>query len=231
MSNTTSKESALIIAPTLINSLQCKALAKETKKIVLIAGRQERDKWLKAQSLYTIYENEWYKDDYKNFAKYIEAIKDVGNESKSTYSKMVNAYRFIISEDAQRYGFTTDNMIYASAYLLSTVKDFEGFMNYVGNMDLTKVSYTTLEKLKKTFENGDVIDGEVKSTKEVESEAGSDEAGSDENKDVVVEAVNENEVVATIEKGLMMFTYKKKSYIIPMKDLKQYQVKKETKEA
>ena len=227
MSNTTNKESALVVAPTMINSLQCKELAKETKKIILIAGRQEKDKWLKAKSLYTIFDNEWYKDDYKSFTKYVEAIKDLGNESKSTYSKMVNAYKFIVSEKAQKYGFTTENMIYASAYLLSTVEDLDGFMDYVGNMDVTKVSYSTLEKLLKTFKEADIIDVEAKSTEADENET-QEEVVKD---DVVVEPLNENEITATIEKGLLMFTYKNKSYIVPMKELKQYQVKKETKEA
>lgn len=228
MSNTTNKESALMVAPTMINNLQCRELAKETKKIILIAGRQEKDKWLKAKSLYTIFENEWYKADYKNFTKYVEAIKDLGNESKSTYSKMVNAYRFIISDQAEKFGFNIENMIYASAYLLSTVEDLDGFMNYVGNMDLTKVSYSTLEKLLKTFKEADVIDVEAKTTES--EEAGSEEAGSEE-KEIVVEPVNENEVTAIIEKGLLTFTYKNKTYIVPMKELKQYQVKKGTKEA
>ena len=231
MSNTTNKESALMVAPTLINQIQCKPLAKETRKIVLIAGRESKDKWLKAESLYNIFENAWYKDDYGTFMKYIDAVKTLGKESKSTYSKMVSAYRFIMSESAQKYGFTKENMDYTSAYLLSTITDFDGFMDFIGKKDLTMMSYNNIEKLKKEFERDDVIDVSPKSTKEAESDVVGNDEEESSNDDVVVKVADDNEVTATIEKGILSFTYKKKSYIIPMKDLKQYQVKKETKEA
>lgn len=216
MSNTTKKDYALTLVPEMVNSLACKALIKETKNILKIEARTERDKWLKAESLFKIYDGELYKEDYGNFTNYVKAIQTLGNESKSTYSKMVNAYKFISSENAKKYGFTTENMIYATAYLLSTIKDFDKFMEFTGGADLTKLSYSKLEELKKNFESDDIIDITPNSSKEVtESE--------EENADVEIkEKASGNEITGTVEKGLFTFTYKNKTYVVPIKELKQY---------
>lgn len=216
MSNTTKKDFALTLVPEMVNSLACKALIKETKNILKIEARTERDKWLKAESLFKIYDGELYKEDYGNFTNYVKAIQTLGNESKSTYSKMVNAYKFISGDNAKKYGFTTENMIYATAYLLSTIKDFDKFMEFAGGTDLTKLSYSKLEEMKKNFESDDIIDITPNGSVEVsESE--------EETADVEIkEKASGNEVTGTVEKGLFTFTYKNKTYVVPLKELKQY---------
>ena len=225
MSNTTNKKEALAICPANVNGLKCKELRKEVKTIITADVRIEADKWLKALAIAKVREDELYKEDYNSFTAFVEALPT--NESNSSFSKYVNAVKFIKSDVAKENGWTPANMIYAKAYLMSTIKDIPDFLQFIGKVDLTQISYASLEDLKKKYNKSkEVVDVEPKNTKEVK-----ESAGKETNEDVEIEVVKEDEPTANIEKGMLYLSYKGKDYIIPMKELKAYQVKKGNKEA
>lgn len=212
MANTTNQDNALILHPELVNGLQCLELRENVVKMAIASRDMENNLWTYAIAVHNIKENEYYRDDYKTFSDFAKAV----GSDKSTFSKYVNAVSFIVSDKATKYGFTTENMTYGKVYLLSALgDDFTAFMKAHKKIDFVKATYKYLYELIKEWKK--------KETVETESEEVNEETESEE---VEIE-LPKNSILATIENGLMRFTYRKKEYIIPVKELKQYQLKEE----
>lgn len=232
MANTTNKQNALALVPTFVNALQNEDLRKQTITILKCDKSIEADVWRKAKAIYRIYEDKLYETDYVKggFSAYAEAMGD----SKSEYSKSVNAWRFINSETAKKYGFTIENLIKENAYILSTIKDtktekgvFEDFIEFTNGTDLTKLSHIQMVKLKKEFyDSRKAIDVNAKVVESEEAEAKT-KAENKKSSEADVELVGMN--IFEVLNDSIVFTYDNNKYIIPIEALAQFKQTKAKK--
>lgn len=214
--NKTNTENALVVFPNMVNALANKDL-KENVIAMLTASRDmEKNIWTYAIAVHNIVVNKYYEDDYKNVEELAKAL----GSTKSAFSKYVSAVTFIGGKQAEKYGLTVESLSYGKAYLLATLKeDFTAFMKANKKPDIAKMSVRALEEMIRAWKNKDVVNEEP--TEEPTEET--------EETEIAVEAPK-NTITAIVEDGLIKFTYRKKEYAIPTKELKMFLVKEEKAE-
>lgn len=209
MNNTT----ALIVNnPTAISSLVNKDLRKNVTAMVQASNGLSKSMWKYAIAVHNIIEGELFKDDFKTQKAFAKAM----DTNESTLSKFHSAVE-CVTNDLHNYGYSMENISYSNAYLLSTIENLDEFMGIYHDTDFSKIGKNQLEKLISAYKHPEkeVVDVEPK---EAETEAESEEAESEE-----VEA-KKGDITANITDGVLTFTYRKKTYSVPVKDLKDYQV-------
>lgn len=215
--NRTNTENALVVFPNMVNALANKDL-KENVIAMLTASRDmEKNIWTYAIAVHNIVVNKYYEDDYKNVEELAKAL----GSTKSAFSKYVSAVTFIGSKQAEKYDLTVESLSYGKAYLLATLKeDFTAFMKANKKPDIGKMSVRALEEMIKAWKKKDVVNEEEPT-----------EEPTEETEEVEVEVeVPKNTITAIVEDGLIKFTYRKKEYAIPTKELKAFLVKEEKAE-
>ena len=209
MNNTT----ALIVNnPTAISSLVNKDLRKNVTAMVQASNGLSKSMWKYAIAVHNIIEGELFKDDFKTQKAFAKAM----DTNESTLSKFHSAVECVTNE-LHNYGYSMENISYSNAYLLSTIENLDEFMGIYHETDFSKIGKNQLEKLISAYKHPEkeVVDVE---TKEAETEAETEEVETEE-----VEA-KKGDITANITDGVLTFTYRKKTYSVPVKDLKDYQV-------
>ena len=209
MNNTT----ALIVNnPTAISSLVNKDLRKNVTAMVQASNGLSKSMWKYAIAVHNIIEGELFKDDFKTQKAFAKAM----DTNESTLSKFHSAVE-CVTNDLHNYGYSMENISYSNAYLLSTIENLDEFMGIYHETDFSKIGKNQLEKLISAYKHPEkeVVDVDPK---EAETEAEADEVEAEE-----VEA-KKGDITANITDGVLTFTYRKKTYSVPVKDLKDYQV-------
>lgn len=209
MNNTT----ALIVNnPTAISSLVNKDLRKNVTAMVQASNGLSKSMWKYAIAVHNIIEGELFKDDFKTQKAFAKAM----DTNESTLSKFHSAVE-CVTNDLHNYGYSMENISYSNAYLLSTIENLDEFMGIYHETDFSKIGKNQLEKLISAYKHPEkeVVDVEPK---EAETEAEDEEVEAEE-----VEA-KKGDITANITDGVLTFTYRKKTYSVPVKDLKDYQV-------
>lgn len=209
MNNTT----ALIVNnPTAISSLVNKDLRKNVTAMVQASNGLSKSMWKYAIAVHNIIEGELFKDDFKTQKAFAKAM----DTNESTLSKFHSAVE-CVTNDLHNYGYSMENISYSNAYLLSTIENLDEFMGMYHDTDFSKIGKNQLEKLISAYKHPEkeVVDVEPK---EAETEAEAEEVEAEE-----VEA-KKGDITANITDGVLTFTYRKKTYSVPVKDLKDYQV-------
>ena len=204
---------ALIVNnPTAISSLVNKDLRKNVTAMVQASNGLSKSMWKYAIAVHNIIEGELFKDDFKTQKAFAKAM----DTNESTLSKFHSAVECVTNE-LHNYGYSMENISYSNAYLLSTIENLDEFMGIYHETDFSKIGKNQLEKLISAYKHPekDAVDVE---TKEAETEAEAEEVETEE-----VEA-KKGDITANITDGILTFTYRKKTYSVPVKDLKDYQV-------
>ena len=211
MSNTTT--ALLVTNRDAINSLVNKELKVNVREMLTASAGVSKNVWKYAIAVHNIVSGDMFKDDFKSLDGFAKAM----DTNKSVLSKYDNAVDCIQNKLGE-YGYDMTNLTYGKAYVLSTLgEDLTGFMSKYSNVKFNMMAQSQIEELVKKFKKAkdDSIDNKAEDETETE--------------EVEVEVETKvNEITAIIEDGLMKFTYRKKDYIIPVKELKQYIVQ-ETK--
>lgn len=144
----------------------------------------EKGTWKYALSVHQIITKELYLDDFEN----LDNLALYLNTTKSYLSKLFNACEWALNNNA------IEKVTVSKAYLLSTIKNFENFVEYCTENDIDYMSQSVhqLEETMKEYNN--------RNANAVKEEAPKEEE----------EAV--------------MIKYNKKQYLIPVKVLKKYEV-------
>lgn len=209
MNNTT----ALIVNnPTAISSLVNKDLRKNVTAMVQASNGLSKSMWKYAIAVHNIIEGELFKDDFKTQKAFAKAM----DTNESTLSKFHSAVE-CVTNDLHAYGYSMENISYSNAYLLSTIENLDEFMGIYHETDFSKIGKNQLEKLISAYKHPEKEVVEVE-PKEAEAEAEAEEVEVEE-----VEA-KKGDITANITDGVLTFTYRKKTYSVPVKDLKDYQV-------
>lgn len=209
MNNTT----ALIVNnPTAISSLVNKDLRKNVTAMVQASNGLSKSMWKYAIAVHNIIEGELFKDDFKTQKAFAKAM----DTNESTLSKFHSAVE-CVTNDLHNYGYSMENISYSNAYLLSTIENLDEFMGIYHETDFSKIGKNQLEKLISAYKHPEKEVVEVE-PKETETEAETEEVEAEE-----VEA-KKGDITANITDGVLTFTYRKKTYSVPVKDLKDYQV-------
>lgn len=209
MNNTT----ALIVNnPTAISSLVNKDLRKNVTAMVQASNGLSKSMWKYAIAVHNIIEGELFKDDFKTQKAFAKAM----DTNESTLSKFHSAVE-CVTNDLHAYGYSMENISYSNAYLLSTIENLDEFMGIYHETDFSKIGKNQLEKLISAYKHPEKEVVEVE-PKEAEAEAEAEEVEAEE-----VEA-KKGDITANITDGVLTFTYRKKTYSVPVKDLKDYQV-------
>lgn len=209
MNNTT----ALIVNnPTAISSLVNKDLRKNVTAMVQASNGLSKSMWKYAIAVHNIIDGELFKDDFKTQKAFAKAM----DTNESTLSKFHSAVE-CVTNDLHNYGYSMENISYSNAYLLSTIENLDEFMGIYHETDFSKIGKNQLEKLISAYKHPEkeVVDVEPKEAETEEAEA---ETEAEE-----VEA-KKGDITANITDGVLTFTYRKKTYSVPVKDLKDYQV-------
>ena len=209
MNNTT----ALIVNnPTAISSLVNKDLRKNVTAMVQASNGLSKSMWKYAIAVHNIIEGELFKDDFKTQKAFAKAM----DTNESTLSKFHSAVE-CVTNDLQNYGYSMENISYSNAYLLSTIENLDEFMGIYHETDFSKIGKNQLEKLISAYKHPEKEAVDV-TPNETEDEAETEEVEAEE-----VEA-KKGDITANITDGVLTFTYRKKTYSVPVKDLKDYQV-------
>ena len=204
---------ALIVNnPNAISSLVNKDLRKNVTAMVQASNGLSKSMWKYAIAVHNIIEGELFKDDFKTQKAFAKAM----DTNESTLSKFHSAVE-CVTNDLHNYGYSMENISYSNAYLLSTIENLDEFMGIYHETDFSKIGKNQLEKLISAYKHPEkeVVDVE---SKEAETEAETEEVEAEE-----VEA-KKGDITANITDGVLTFTYRKKTYSVPVKDLKDYQV-------
>ena len=204
---------ALIVNnPTAISSLVNKDLRKNVTAMVQASNGLSKSMWKYAIAVHNIIEGELFKDDFKTQKAFAKAM----DTNESTLSKFHSAVE-CVTNDLHNYGYSMENISYSNAYLLSTIENLDEFMGIYHETDFSKIGKNQLEKLISAYKHPEkeVVDVEPKEAETEEAEA---ETEAEE-----VEA-KKGDITANITDGVLTFTYRKKTYSVPVKDLKDYQV-------
>lgn len=212
MKNTTT--ALLVNNPALVSDLTNKALRGHVTKALQAKAGVNKDMWKYAIHMNNIMADELFKDDFGTKRKFAIAMDD----NEANLSKYVGAVD-VITNKLGVYGYDMTNMTYSNAYILSTVDNLDGFMALHAGTDFSRIGKTQLEKLVSSFKHPEkeAVDVKAKST----DEAGHDETGQE---DIEVVEAKKGDITANISGGLLTFTYRKKTYKVPMRDLTAYQV-------
>lgn len=201
MKNTTA---LLVINPENVNSLANKELRVNVNKMIKAMASMNRNTWQYALAVHNIIVNELHKDDFQTIDNFAKAM----DTTKGNLSKYVNAVSVLPA--LEQYGYKVENISCGSAYLLSTLKeDFSAFMEAYVKTDFSKLTKSQLEDLIKKFKSKDVV-AEVEAEVETEAEAEAEAETSGKT------------LEAMIVDGNLVFSYRKKEYIVPLKELKGY---------
>lgn len=204
--------SSLLNDPVRISRLTNNELKKNLTKMSKALNSMSRDVWTLAIATHTIISGECYKDDFGTLSNLAEVL----DTTKGNLSKYYNAVALL--PDLEAYGYDTTNMPYSNVYPLSTLKeDFTAFMDYYHETDLGKLSKAQIEEIVKRFKDRNVV-ADIVVVDEAEVEEAETEAEAE------AEA-KKGSIEAYIVDGILTFTYRKKLYNIPVKELKDYIVK------
>ena len=208
---------ALIVNnPTAISLLVNKDLRKNVTAMVQASNGLSKSMWKYAIAVHNIIDGELFKDDFKTQKAFAKAM----DTNESTLSKFHSAVE-CVTNDLQVYGYTMENISYSNAYLLSTIDDLPAFMIKYNDTDFSKIGKNQLEKLISAYKKPQEIVVDV----EPQEEAPQEEAPQEEKQEL-----KKGDIVAHIENGFLSFTYRKKSYVVPMKELKGYILEDEEQE-
>lgn len=186
-----------------VNQLVNKDLRVNVSKMLKATAGLNRDTWSYAIAVHNIIENELYKEDFKT----VENFSKCMGSTKGTFSKLNKAVLTIM--ELGEYGYDMKNMSCTTAYMLGCLNDeMAEFMAMYHDTDLGKLTKDQLEDIIKKFKarNDEVIE-EAEEVEEAE------------------EKPTGVSVEAQIEKGVLTFTYRKKTYSVPLEALKDYIVK------
>ena len=203
---------ALIVNnPTAISSLVNKDLRKNVTAMVQASNGLSKSMWKYAIAVHNIIEGELFKDDFKTQKAFAKAM----DTNESTLSKFHSAVE-CVTNDLHNYGYSMENISYSNAYLLSTIENLDDFMGIYHETDFSKIGKNQLEKLISAYKHPEkeVVDVESKEAETEEAEAETE----------AEEEAKKGDITANITDGILTFTYRKKTYSVPVKDLKDYQV-------
>lgn len=200
MKNTTA---LIVMNPENVNALTNRELRSNVKQMIKAMASMNKNTWQYAIAVHNIIVNDLHKDDFKTVDNFAKAM----DTTKSNLSKYVNAV--LALPLLEQYGYNVENISCGSAYLLSTLRgELTAFMEKHVKVDFSKMTKSQLEELIKKFKEKDVVaDEEAEADAEAEAEA---------------EETKGTEVEAYIVENNLVFTYRKKEYIVPLKDLKGY---------
>lgn len=204
MKNTTA---LIVMNPENVNALTNRELRSNVKQMIKAMASMNKNTWQYAIAVHNIIVNDLHKDDFQTIDNFAKAM----DTTKGNLSKYVNAVSVLTA--LEQYGYTVENISCGSAYLLSTLKeDFTAFMEKYVKVDFSKMTKSQLEDLIKKFKEKDVVaDEEAETEAEAEAEA-----------ETEAEETKGTELEAYIVENNLVFTYRKKEYIVPLKDLKGY---------
>ena len=208
---------ALIVnKPNAISLLVNKDLRKNVTAMVQASNGLSKSMWKYAIAVHNIIDGELFKDDFKTQKAFAKAM----DTNESTLSKFHSAVE-CVTNDLQVYGYTMENISYSNAYLLSTIDNLADFMAKYHDTDFSKIGKNQLEKLISAYKKPQEEAVEV----EPQEEAPQEEAPQEEKQEL-----KKGDIIAHIENGFLSFTYRKKSYVVPMKEIKGYILEDEEQE-
>ena len=208
---------ALIVNnPNAISLLVNKDLRKNVTAMVQASNGLSKSMWKYAIAVHNIIDGELFKDDFKTQKAFAKAM----DTNESTLSKFHSAVE-CVTNDLQVYGYTMENISYSNAYLLSTIDNLADFMAKYHDTDFSKIGKNQLEKLISAYKKPQEEAVEV----EPQEEAPQEEAPQEEKQEL-----KKGDIIAHIENGFLSFTYRKKSYVVPMKEIKGYILEDEEQE-
>lgn len=211
MNNTTA---LLVNNPDNVSKLTNATLRKNIVKALDAKFGMNKNMWKYVIHMNNIITEELFKDE--PLLKTQRALALAMDDKESNLSKYTGAID-CITNYMPKYGYDMTNMTYSNAYLLSTIDNLDEFMGLHADTDFSRIGKNQLEKLISAYKHPEkeVVDVEPK---EAEAEAETEDVEAEE-----VEA-KKGDITANITDGILTFTYRKKNYSVPVKDLKDYQV-------
>jgi len=209
--------SLIVNNPTAVSLLVNKDLRKNVSAMIQASSGLNKSAWKYAIAVHNIIAGELFKDDFKTQKAFAKAM-DTG---ESTLTKFYNAVE-CVTNVLGTYGYSMENISYSNAYLLSTIKDLDEFMKLHDGADFSKMGKNQLEKLISAFKHPEkeVVEPEPQEAETEETETPQEEK----------QELKKGDIVAHIENGFLSFTYRKKSYVVPMKEIKGYILEDEEQE-
>lgn len=200
---------ALIVNnPNAISLLVNKDLRKNVTAMVQASNGLSKSMWKYAIAVHNIIDGELFKDDFKTQKAFAKAM----DTNESTLSKFHSAVE-CVTNDLHEYGYTMENISYSNAYLLSTIDDLSAFMDKYHDTDFSKIGKNQLEKLISAYKKPqEAVEVEPQEAETEETEAPQEEP----------QEAKKGDITANITKGILTFTYRNNTYVVPVKELKSY---------
>lgn len=207
MNNTTA---LLVNNPDNISRLTSPTLRKYVSNALNAKLGVNKSMWKYVINMNNIITEELFKDE--PLIKTQKALAQAMDDKESNLSKYVGAIDCITNK-MPAYGYDMTNMTYSNAYLLSTIDDLDDFMKIHADTDFSKIGKNQLEKLISAYKHPEkeMVETEPQEADEPQ------EAPQEEPQEA-----KKGDITANITKGILTFTYRNNTYVVPVKELKSY---------